>query len=113
MQIFIVSNYVHIVTRGQVFYDARRELVSLATLGDTATIAQERSVPTTPKEIRGRLLELLSKTWSNRWLKAAPKKKQPPRDRTKKSGAHTSVSRAQKAYKEAKDSERRRRGTHK
>jgi hypothetical protein len=101
------------ISTEQLFYDARRELVSLATLGDTATIAQEYSVPTTPKEIRRRLLELLSKTWSNRWLKAVPKKKQPPRARTKQSGAHTSVSRAQKAYKEAKESERRRRGARK
>jgi hypothetical protein len=99
------------ISTEQMFYDARRELVSLATLGETATIAQEYSVPTTPKETRSRLLELLSNTWSNRWLKAAPKKKQPPRARTKQSGAHTSVLRAQKAYKEAKDSERRRRGT--
>jgi hypothetical protein len=98
------------ISTEQVFYDARRELVSLATLGDPATIAERYSEPTTPQATRGRLLELLSKTWSNRWLKAAPKKKQPARARTKQSGAHTSVSRAQKAYKEAKERERSRRG---
>jgi hypothetical protein len=90
------------ISTEQVFYDARRELVSLATLGDPAKIAEEYRAPTTPKQTRNRLLELLSQTWSGRWLKAAPKKKQPPRSREKKSGAHTSVSRAQKAYKEAK-----------
>jgi Transposase DDE domain len=98
------------ISTEQVFYDARRELVSLATLGDPATIAERYSEPTTPQATRGRLLELLSKTWSNRWLKAAPKKKQPARARTKQSGAHTSVSRAQKAYKEAKERDRSRRG---
>jgi hypothetical protein len=90
------------ISTEQVFYDARRELVSLATLGDTATITESYAIPTTSAQIRVLLLGLLSKTWSNRWLKAPPKKKHPPRDRTKKSGAHTSVSRAQKAYKEAK-----------
>jgi hypothetical protein len=89
------------ISTEQLFYDARRELVSLATLGDTDKIAEELNAATTPEQTRGRLLELLSKSWSDRWLKAPPKKKQPPRDRTKKAGAHTSVSRAQKAYEEA------------
>jgi hypothetical protein len=90
------------ISTEQVFYDARRELVSLATLGDAAIIAEQFDVPTTPEQTRGRLVELLSRAWSDRWLKAPSKKKQPPRNRTKESGAHTSVSRAQKAYKEAK-----------
>jgi hypothetical protein len=90
------------ISTEQVFYDARRELVSLATLGDAAAIAEQFDTPTTPEQTRGRLLELLSRSWSDRWMKAPAKKKQPPQKRAKKSGAHTSVSRAQKAYKEAK-----------
>jgi Transposase DDE domain len=89
------------ISTEQVFYDARRESVALTTLGGPATIADHFRVSTTPEETRGRLLELLRRTWSDRWLKAAPKKKTPPRDRAKQSGAHTSVSRAQKAYEQA------------
>jgi hypothetical protein len=94
------------ISTEQVFYDARRELVSLATLGDTQTIAEHFDAPTTPEQTRGRLIELLSATWSNRWLKAAPKKKAPPRKQATKSGAHTSVARAQKAYDEKRKLER-------
>jgi hypothetical protein len=93
------------ISTEQVFYDARRELVSLATLGDPGTIADHFDVPTTPEQTRGRLLELLRRTWSDRWMKAAPKRKVPARHQAKQSGAHTSVSRAQKAYKEEKERE--------
>jgi hypothetical protein len=94
------------ISTEQVFYDARRELVSLTTLGDPETIAEHFDAETTPEQVRGRLLELLSTAWSDRWLKAAPKKKAPARSRAKQSGAHTSVSRAQKAYDEAQKRER-------
>ena len=90
------------ISTEQVFYDARREIVSLVTAGDAATIAEGFAEPTTPEQTCGRLRELLSQTWSDRWLKAPPKKKPPRRPRAKKAGAHTSVSRAQKAYKETK-----------
>ena len=90
------------ISTEQVFYDARREIVSLVTAGEAATIAEGSAEPPSPERTRGRLRELLSRTWSDRWLKAAPKKKQPRRPRAKKAGAHTSVSRAQKAYEEAK-----------
>jgi hypothetical protein len=89
------------ISTEQVLYDARRELVSLVTLGDVEVIAEQFDTPTTPEQTRGRLVELLSRTWSDRWLKAAPKKKTPPRKPAKKSGAHTSVLRAKKAYAEA------------
>ena len=89
------------ISTEQVFYDARRELISLTTLGEAETIAERFDIQTTPEQTRVRLLELLSRSWSNRWLKVAPKKKAPARKKAKQSGAHTSVSRAQKAYAEA------------
>ena len=94
------------ISTEQVFYDARRELVSLTTLGDTETIAEHFGAPTTPEQTRVRLMALLTTTWSDRWLKAAPKKKAPARIQAKQSGAHTSVARAQKAYDEKKKRER-------
>ena len=95
------------ISTEQVFNDTRRELVSLATLGDTEMITEHVGAPAAPEQIRARLVDLLSKTYSARWLKAGAKKKTPPRDHAKKSGAHTSVSRAQKAYNEAKKEKRK------
>jgi Transposase DDE domain len=94
------------ISTEQVFNDTRRELVSLATLGDTEMITEHVGALATPERIRARLVELLSTTWSARWLKAKAKKKASPRDQARKSGAHTSVSRAQQAYNEAKKQKR-------
>ena len=94
------------ISTEQVFNDARRELVSLTTLGDTETVAEHLDTPMTAEQTRSRLLELLSRTWSKRWLKAPPKKKSPPRKRAKQSGAHTSVLRAKQAYDEAQKEKR-------
>jgi hypothetical protein len=90
------------ISTEQVFYDAQREIVSLATLGHQRTIAEQIDQPKTPAETRSRLLELLSRTWSDRWIKAPPKKQPPARAQVKKSGAHTSVSRALEEYKRSK-----------
>jgi Transposase DDE domain len=90
------------ISTEQVFYDAQREMVSLGTLVDPEAIAEQFSTPKTPVETRQRLVDLLSTTWSDRWIKAPAKKKRPARTPAKKSGAHTSVSRAQEAYERAK-----------
>ena len=87
------------ISTEQVFTDARRELVSLATLGDVGQVAEALGRGATADRSRSRLLVLLRSTWSDRWLKAPPKRKTPPHPRVKQSGAHTSVHRVFEAIR--------------
>jgi len=89
------------VSTEQIFTDARRELVSLTTLGDVERASAELGVASSAPAVRARLAELLGSTWSDRWRKAPAKRAVPPRTRAKESGAHTSAARVLARCREA------------
>lgn len=89
------------VSLEQVFDDVRDQLITLRVVGVLDKITPELT-PTTDEQTRSQITQLLSGTWTNRWLKAPPKKKAPTRNKTKKSGAHTSVLRAKQAHERQK-----------
>jgi hypothetical protein len=86
----------------QVFCDTRDQLSALRIMGVTKKLTDALTVPMTDEQVRAEMTQLLRSTWSNRWLKAPPKKKGPQRKKSKQSGAHTSVIRAKRAYEEQK-----------
>jgi hypothetical protein len=93
----------------QVFCDTRDQFTTLRVMGLLEKTHAECSQPKTDDQARAALTKLLRGTWSNRWLKAPPKKKVPARQKPTKSGAHTSVLRAKQAYIERKAKSKRRR----
>jgi hypothetical protein len=99
------------VSLEQVFDDVRDQLITLRVMGVMDTIALELTPPTTDEQTRSQVTRLLGGTWTDRWLKAPPKKRAPARKKTKKSGAHTSVLRAKQAHQrqQAKRDKTRRR----
>jgi hypothetical protein len=98
------------VSLEQVFCDTRDQFTTLRVMGVLDKTHAEYSRPMTDEQARSELTRLLGGTWSNRWLKAPPKKKAPKRKENKKSGAHTSVLRAKKAYEKSQARRDRRRG---
>lgn len=98
------------VSLEQVFCDTRDQFTTLRVMGVLEKTRAECSRPMTDEQARSELTKLLGGTWSNRWLKAPAKKKAPPRKKTKKSGAHTSVLRAKQAYEKRRSRRDKRRG---
>jgi hypothetical protein len=90
------------VSLEQIFCDTRDQLTTLRVMGIMDKIVVELTRPMTDEQAHSQMAHLLGETWSNRWLKAPPKKRAPTRKKTKKSGAHTSVLRAKEAYERQK-----------
>jgi Transposase DDE domain len=90
------------VSLEQVFDDTRDQFTTLRVMKMLGKLTAALNRSMTDGEVRSRIEQLLGATWSNRWLKAPPKKKAPRRQKPKKSGAHTSVHRAKEAYEEKK-----------
>ena len=86
------------VSLEQVFYDTRDQFTTLRVMGVMDKILVELTRPMTDEQARSGMTQLLGGTWSNRWLKAPPKKRAPTRKKIKESGAHTSVLRAKEAH---------------
>lgn len=86
----------------QVFCDARDQFTTLRVTGVMQKAVGMQARPTTDEQVRSRMAQLLGGAWSDRWLKAPPKKKGPTRKKAKRSGAHTSVLRAKQAYEKLK-----------
>jgi hypothetical protein len=86
----------------QVFCDTRDQLTALRVMGVMQKIVEVQTQPMTDEQVRANMMQLLGGAWSNRWLKAPPKKKGPTRTTTKQSGAHTSVLRAKQEYEKQK-----------
>jgi hypothetical protein len=83
------------ISTEQLFYDLRRELITLHTLVDQATIATEvPSLAASQHHWQQYLRNRLAKAWTPRWLKSPRKKYQPPRDKPKKQRSHVSIYRA-------------------
>lgn len=97
------------VSTEKLFYDATHELVAWAKVGEPAHAAAALAPPPEPAQMRRRLAELLGpRVWTDRWLKAPPKKKKPPGPKPKvKSGhgGHTSVWRVLQEYRQKQEQE--------
>jgi len=80
----------------QLFYDVHRQLIAWSELTDpTATVDALRPYAD-PRQLRQHLAAILAPTWTDRWLKAPPKKRAPKcnqRDHPAIPGAHTSLHR--------------------
>lgn len=80
------------ISQENVFYDVHRELTSWMTVVAPAETASTLEPIESAAQLRKRLTQLLKHAWSDRWLKAPPKKKQSPhRDLIPIPGTHTSV----------------------
>jgi Transposase DDE domain len=81
------------VSGEQLFYDVRRQLIAWEeVLTPGATVALLKGQLTAP-QLRERLAGLLGGVWTERWLKAPPRKKPPQKPPPKRyiKGGHTSV----------------------
>jgi Transposase DDE domain len=76
----------------QIFKDMHKQLVSLHTVLEVEELLEVlQQKPLAAEQVRQRLAQLLGATWSDRWLKAKPKKRRPAKPEAKEFGAHTSV----------------------
>jgi len=74
-----------------VFYDTHRQLVAWSELiGPTLTVQYFTLLPNA-QQLRNHLTETLKSTWTDRWLKAPPKKKTKPPPQVATAGGHTSI----------------------
>jgi hypothetical protein len=96
------SRELETISLEQIFCDTRDQFTTLRVMGVMQRLADEQMQPMTDERVRSHMAQLLGSAWSNRWLKAPPKKKGPTRKTTKQSGAHTSVLRAKQAYEKLK-----------
>jgi hypothetical protein len=71
------------------FDDVQRDLVALHEVLDVTEITELFAGVPTAAAVRQQLTKLLSKVWTDRWLKASSRKRQPPPKKTKRQ--HTSV----------------------
>jgi Transposase DDE domain len=71
------------------FDDVQRDLVALHEVLDVVEIVELFAVVPTPEAVRQRLTKLLSDVWTDRWIKAPSRKRQPPPKKSK--AQHTSV----------------------
>src|SRR5262249_6801835 len=67
----------------QIFCDTRDQFTTLRVMGVMQRLADEQTQPMTDERVRSHMAQLLGSAWSNRWLKAPPKKKGPTRKTTK------------------------------
>lgn len=79
------------ISMENVFYDTHRQLVAWhELLGPTLTLEHFAPVHNAG-ELRKHLTALLKSTWTDRWIKAPPKKNTKPPQQTPTTGGHTSI----------------------
>ncbi len=81
------------VSSQQVFYDTRRQLISMTTLLNREQLIQ--SVPTfaDASSLCQALRQLLSDTWTDRWRETPTTRRSPPKHKQTIEGGHTSIQR--------------------
>lgn len=80
----------------QLFYDVQRQLIAWSELTEPAATVRALRPIDDPRQLRRYLKAILAPTWTDRWLKAPPKKHAPKRkshDSPAIPGAHTSLHR--------------------
>ena len=90
------------VSMENLFDDVHRQMVAWTELVGAERTASQFEVAPSAERVRGRLKELLAGQWKARWKKAPAKKVQPPPDRVKSPGGHTSVQRLRIQAKQGK-----------
>lgn len=86
------------VSTHKLFVDIHEELISVCRLVPSAELVCLVDGTGTVAELRARLTERLGGTWRPRYRKARDVKPRPPRQRSRQSGAHTSVYRLQQNH---------------
>ena len=84
----------------QLFYDVQRQLIAWSELTEPAATVTALQPFDDPRQLRRHLKAILAPTWTDRWLKAPPKKHAPKRkshDSPAIPGAHTSLYRLLRA----------------
>ncbi len=79
------------ISAEKLFTDVQRELIAWSVLVDPPVRVADCERPRTAPLIAQRLKDLLGSVWSDRWLKAAVKKRSAPSARRKLPGNHSSV----------------------
>jgi len=80
------------ISQENLFYDVHRQLIAWNEFVPPSTTAADLPSIPTAEGLRARLQRLLSDVWTDRWLKASPKKRSPPRhDQAHVPGSHTSM----------------------
>lgn len=80
------------ISQENVFSDVRRQLTAWNELIPPSKTAAALDPIESASQLRQRLKQLLSNAWSDRWLKAPPKKRQTPHhDTARIPGTHTSI----------------------
>ena len=91
------------VSMENLFDDVRRQMIAWTELVGPRETAEGFEVAPSTEVLRGRLKELLAGRWKARWRKAPAKKVQPPPNRAKPPGGHTSVQRLRIQARQAKN----------
>ena len=81
------------ISAEKLFCDVQRELTGWSVVVEPPFRVSVFEPPWPLAKLRRRLQELLGSVWSDRWLKAPPKKARPPSTRKALPGAHSSVHR--------------------
>jgi hypothetical protein len=88
------------ISSEKLFYDLNRELITLHTLVPRSEIVYEIPLLAARQANLMRYLRYsLARAWTNRWLKAKPKKYRPPEPKRVVAGSHFSIHRAIQAAK--------------
>lgn len=86
----------------QIYKDVKKELIALDRMLDPEEQVRCRPQARSVAEVQERLQQLFHRRWSWDWRKARNAKPRPYRPKVKQSGAHTSVARVLRAYREQK-----------
>ena len=80
------------ISQENVFYDVHRQMIAWTELVPASVTANYLDPIPTAEQLRAHLQHLLSDVWTDRWLKAPPKKRAPPRhDSAHIPGSHISI----------------------
>jgi len=90
------------VSMENLFNDVQRQMIAWTELVGPQKTALEFEVAPSVPILRDRLKELLAGQWKVRWKKAPAKRVQPPPNRAKSAGGHTSVQRLRIQARQAK-----------
>jgi hypothetical protein len=90
------------VSMENLFDDVKRQMIAWTELVGPRKTAEEFEVASSAEILSHRLKELLADLWKPRWKKAPAKKVQPPPNRVKSPGGHTSVQRLRIQARQAK-----------
>jgi hypothetical protein len=104
----VVREYVAVAARREpetisvelLFDDVQRDLVALHEVLDVSEITELFALVPTAASMRQQLTRLLGNVWTDRWIKAPSRKRQPPPSKTK--GQHTSVYRLLNQHRQQK-----------